>query len=96
MCEITHCVQRYTAVRSPFRVDCEKKYPSVKYFYTSAAIHAMDKYQVWVSLSFGSQDFQGEGVWGVVGENPGGLRGAGGVLSEASYSFAQINCFLSR
>ena len=27
MCEITHCVQRYTAVRSPIRVDCGKKSP---------------------------------------------------------------------
>ena len=46
MCELIHCVQRYTGLRSPFRVDCEKKFPSVNFFYTSAAIDAMDKYQV--------------------------------------------------
>ena len=46
MCELIHCVQRYKAVRSPFRVDCEK-IPLSQFFYTSAAIDAMDKYQVW-------------------------------------------------
>ena len=50
MCELIHCVQRYTAVRSPFRVDCEK-IPLSHFFYTSAAIDAMDKYQVWLTLT---------------------------------------------
>ena len=45
MCEKTHCAQRYT-VRSPFRVNCERKIPLSQFFYTSAAIDAMDKYQV--------------------------------------------------
>ena len=38
MCDIT--------VRSPFRVDCERKIPLSQFFYTSAAIDASDKYQV--------------------------------------------------
>ena len=46
--KITHCVQKYT-VRSLFRVNCEeKKFPSINLFYTSTAIDAMDKYQVWL------------------------------------------------
>ena len=48
--KITHCVQKYT-VRSLFRVNCEeKKFPSVNLFYTSTAIDAMDKYQVWLKV----------------------------------------------
>ena len=53
MCELIHCVQRYTAVRSPFRVDCEK-IPLSQFFYTSAAIDAIDKYQVWMTVSSGT------------------------------------------
>ena len=45
VCEVTHCVQRYT-VRSSFRVNGKITFPSVKKIYTSAAIDAMDKYQV--------------------------------------------------
>ena len=37
MCEITHCLQRYTGVRSPFRVDREKN-SSQSIFFTLAPL----------------------------------------------------------
>ena len=39
MCEII--------VRSPFCVNCGKQIPLSQFFYTSIAIDASDKYQVW-------------------------------------------------
>ena len=49
VCEIRHCVKRYT-VRSPFCINCEK-IPLSQFFYTSAAIDAIDKYQVCILIS---------------------------------------------
>ena len=36
-----------------------KKFPSVKFFYTSAAIDAMDKYQVWIQPILKGSQFTG-------------------------------------
>ena len=62
MCETTHCVQKYT-VKSIFRVNCEQKIPLSQFFYTSAAIDASDKYQVWVNLLERSCEIQIYDIW---------------------------------
>ena len=55
MCEITHCVKKYT-VRSPFRVNCErKKFPSVNFFTLALLLMLWTNesfYSAWKSSAF--------------------------------------------